>query len=280
MVQGFLYENQLEPVAELDGSGNLVARFVYCGCGANNIPQYMLKGGVTYRIIADHLGSPRLVVDSTTGAVMQRMDYDEFGNVILDTNPGFQPFGFAGGIYDRDTGLVRHGARDYDPETGRWTAKDPLLFKGLDANLYGYVHHDPINGIDPKGLTENLGSLLSGISIHTLLSNGFVRGVALTALDYTLGAIADRICPSVVRDVLLTAQFGIAAWSTLSYLSTFTVTNHILINGLKQGWLRGFEANIVILGMRPGALMLAVMEADRAGKINSSKAEVTCEREK
>ncbi len=38
LVQGFLYENQLEPVAELDGSGNLISRFVYCGCGAGNIP--------------------------------------------------------------------------------------------------------------------------------------------------------------------------------------------------------------------------------------------------
>jgi hypothetical protein len=35
LVQGFLYENQLEPVAELDGRGNLVAPFVYCGCGAD-----------------------------------------------------------------------------------------------------------------------------------------------------------------------------------------------------------------------------------------------------
>jgi RHS repeat-associated protein len=152
LVQGFLYENQLEPVAELDGSGNLISRFVYCGCGAGNIPQYMMKGGVTYRIIADHLGSPRLVVDVTTGAVMQRMDYDEFGNVILDTNPGFQPFGFAGGIYDRDTGLVRHGARDYDPETGRWTAKDPIKFKGIDTNLYGYVLNNPLHFIDLDGL--------------------------------------------------------------------------------------------------------------------------------
>ena len=155
LVQGFLYENQLEPVAELDGVGNVVSRFVYCGCGAGNIPQYMLKGGVTYRILADHLGSPRLVVDSTTGVVAQRMDYDEFGTVILDTNPGFQPFGFAGGIYDRDTGLTRHGARDYDPETGRWTAKDPIRFAGGSANLYGYVLNDPINSIDPSGL-ENL----------------------------------------------------------------------------------------------------------------------------
>ncbi|MFZ1827466.1 MAG: RHS repeat-associated core domain-containing protein [Candidatus Competibacteraceae bacterium] len=59
--------------------------------------------------------------------------------MILDTNPGFQPFGFAGGLYDQDTGLVRFGARDYDPETGRWTAKDPILFAGGDANLFAYV---------------------------------------------------------------------------------------------------------------------------------------------
>jgi len=151
LVQGFLYENQLEPVAELDGSGTLVSRFVYCGCGAGNIPQYMVKNGVTYRIISDHLGSPRLVIDITSGAVLQRMDYDAFGTVILDTNPGFQPFGFAGGMYDRDTGLVRHGARDYDPETGRWTNKDPIRFEALDPNLYGYVLNDPINGIDLDG---------------------------------------------------------------------------------------------------------------------------------
>jgi RHS repeat-associated protein len=165
LVQGFLYENQLEPVAELDGSGNLVSRFVYCGCGAGNIPQYMLKGGVTYRILSDHLGSPRLVIDVTSGAVLERMDYDEFGNVILDTNPGFQPFGFAGGMYDRDTGLVRHGARDYDPETGRWTAKDPIGFNGGDTNLYGYILNDPINAIDLTGEFLTFGQAMTGLSI-------------------------------------------------------------------------------------------------------------------
>ena len=29
------------------------------------------------------------------------MDHDEFGSVTLDTNPGFQSFGFAGGFQDR-----------------------------------------------------------------------------------------------------------------------------------------------------------------------------------
>ena len=83
---------------------------------------------------------------------MQQIDYDEFGTVLIDTNPGFQPFGFAGGLYDKDTGLVRFGARDYDAITGRWTSKDSILFAGGDSNLYGYVFNDPVNFIDPSGL--------------------------------------------------------------------------------------------------------------------------------
>ena len=47
---------------------------------------------------------------------------------------------------------MRFGARDYDLETGRWTAKDPIRFKGGDANLYGYVFADPVNWVDPAGL--------------------------------------------------------------------------------------------------------------------------------
>jgi RHS repeat-associated protein len=97
------------------------------------------------------LGSPRLVVNTADGTVIQRLDYDEWGRVLLDTNPGFQPFGYAGGLYDRDTGLVRFGARDYDPETGRWTAKDPIGFGGGDTDLYAYVGNDPLNRIDPDG---------------------------------------------------------------------------------------------------------------------------------
>ena len=123
-----------------------------CMRRVDNVPDYMIKGGVTYRIIADHLGSPRLVVNTANGQIVQRMDYDAFGNVITDTNPGFQPFGFAGGLYDRDTKLVRFGARDYDAETGRWTAKDPILFAGRQANLYAYVRNDPLNLRDPDGL--------------------------------------------------------------------------------------------------------------------------------
>ena len=136
------YRDELTVAAEIGPSGAVV-HFVD--------DRYFVKEGATYRLIRDHLGSVRLVVDVASGAIVQRLEYDEFGRVTLDTNPGFQPFGFAGGLHDPETGLVRFGARDYDGETGRWTAKEPLLFDGGDANLYAYAKGDAVNLIDPDG---------------------------------------------------------------------------------------------------------------------------------
>jgi RHS repeat-associated protein len=145
-----LYGDQLNPIAQLDTAGNVTASFVY-GSRAN-VPDYMVKAGTAYRILADHLGSPRLVVDVGTGVVAERIDYDAHGRIIADTEPGFQPFAFAGGVYDGDAALVRFGWRDYDPGTGRWSIKDPILFAGGSSNLYAYALEDPVNLIDPDGL--------------------------------------------------------------------------------------------------------------------------------
>jgi RHS repeat-associated protein len=178
LVQGFLYQDQLRPPVELDGTGNGVARFVYAE--KVNVPAYMLKGGRTYRILADHLGSPRLVVDTADGTVVQRLDYDAFGTVLLDTNPGFQPFGFAGGLYDRDTKLTRFGARDYDAATNRWMAKDPIRFGGGEPNPYGYVYNNIPNLSDPTGLDDAVtlypGAVVLGhvgIGVNTSHTTGF-----------------------------------------------------------------------------------------------------------
>lgn len=149
-VQSFLYGSDLQVLAELDANNNLVSRFVYAS--HVNVPDYLLKNGNTYRIVSDQLGSVRQVIDTTTGQVVQQLDYDAFGNVTQDTAPGFQPFGFAGGLYDRDTALVHFGAREYDPGIGRWTSKDPLGFAGGSLNLYKYAANDPINFSDPSGL--------------------------------------------------------------------------------------------------------------------------------
>jgi RHS repeat-associated protein len=159
--EGLLYDEQGRVVAELDGSNNVLSTFVY---GLKpNVPDYMVRGGVSYRIISDWRGDVRLVVDTTkvgAAAIVQRVDYDEWGIVTYLVDPEyapdgpalcFQPFGFAGGLWEPSTGVVRFGARDYDPLMRRWIQKDPIGFAGGQENVYVYVGDDPINGGDPAG---------------------------------------------------------------------------------------------------------------------------------
>ena len=193
--------------------------FVYAS--KRNVPDYLVEAGTTYRVISDHLGSVRLVVDTTDGTIVQRLDYDAFGRVMLDTNPGFQPFGFAGGLYDPQTGLVRFGARDYDPETGRWTSKDPLAFSGGDTNLYGYVLNDPANLVDPEGEFAWIvaGAFIgAGVNVATtyFANSGNVTGrqllaaAASGAVAGALGAVAGPLRGTVARSLGFVSN-GLAA---------------------------------------------------------------------
>ena len=150
LLKQWIYRDALKPVAELDGSGALVSQFAYAS--RSNVPDYVLRGGQGYRVVSDHLGSPKHVVNvADSGDVPVSASYTSFGEPS-GTGLEWMPFGFAGGIYDADTGLVRFGARDYDPVAGRWTAKDPIRWRPQQANLYGYVIDDPVNKADPFGL--------------------------------------------------------------------------------------------------------------------------------
>ena len=152
ITEKYLWQGLTRLLAVYDGSDNLLVRFQYTD---TRMPLAMTMGAETYYLTYDQVGSPR-VVANTSGVIMKQLDYDSFGNIITDTNPTFTiPFGFAGGLHDHDTGLIRFGYRDYDPDIGRWTAKDPIGFKAGDSNLYGYVLGDPINKVDTNGLWIN-----------------------------------------------------------------------------------------------------------------------------
>ena len=154
--------------------------------GPAQTPLTMRTATGLYRIITDDLGSVRLVIDPVTNTILQRLSYDEFGRVVEDTNPGFQPFGYAGGLYDADTGFVHFGARDYDPQVGRWTTKDPILLAG-GFNLYVYVGNDPINATDVSGLLKGVPDWLLWLDDHGVLQGAgdFSAGVA-SALTFGL----------------------------------------------------------------------------------------------
>jgi len=76
---------------------------------------------------------------------IKEITYDSYGNILKDTNKEFKvPFGFAGGLHDRETNLVHFGYREYDPYTGKWTAKDPidtLVVRIITFNSYKLTSH-------------------------------------------------------------------------------------------------------------------------------------------
>lgn len=224
--QWFLCPSHRQPVAALDPtSGQILARYVH-GL-SRHTPEYIVQDGANYRLITDHLGNVRLVIHAETGAIAQQRSYDAYGKTLVDTAPGFQPFGFAGGWTDPDTGLIRFGARDYDPETRRWTTPDPLSFASGSLNLHAYVQGDPVNWVDPSGLNEEakktrskVGSVLGldgppggatvnrgGRSFQLAKGSPVFEGDAITASDgtsilieFTIGGRAS-VSPGVTADV-------------------------------------------------------------------------------
>jgi RHS repeat-associated protein len=205
----------------------------------------MVKGSTTYRILSDHLGSPRLVVDASTGAVAQRIDHDEFGRVLLDTNPGFQPFGFAGGIDDQDVALVRFGARDYDAGSGRWTAKDPVFFEGDSGNLYSYSLSDPTNLIDPRGevawiaagaaigAAVNVGATIAAAGgAGNVSTRQLVAAAVGGAVAGGLGAVAGPLGGTVARALGYASNSAVAALAAAALSGGASAAGQLVGNGV------------------------------------------------
>jgi|GEM_PF-1874236 len=204
----FLYAEGHRLVAVLDASGAVLEQFVYAT--RRHSPDAMIKGGTAYRILTDQLGSVRLVVNASTGAVAQRIDYDPWGAITVDTAPGFQPLGFASGLYDADTKLVHFGAREYDPEVGRWTTKDPALFQG-GLNLYAYAENDPVDRVDPDGRIPLLAvAFISGAVSGTsaFVANALGQSIAGNTINWSHAATAGGI--GFVQGALMPASRGSA----------------------------------------------------------------------
>jgi RHS repeat-associated protein len=110
-----------------------------------------------------------MITDSTQTPVATYR-YDSFGT-MTQTGTLSQPYTYTGREWDKETGLYYYRARYYDPMVGRFISKDPIGFAGGGVNLYGYVSNNPVNWVDPLGLTANCPPHEDGI----VSNNGFVR---------------------------------------------------------------------------------------------------------
>ncbi len=150
-VTQFLYGSPDDPLrvtASIDEAGDLTT-YYYDDAGALH---GLDREGDRYAVGSDQIGTPRVVTDAA-GAIVKSVERDSWGAVLSQTGGAFElPIGFAGGIEDPVTGLVRFGYRDYELAVGRWTARDPSFFAGSPFNLYMYAANDPVSLRDPTGL--------------------------------------------------------------------------------------------------------------------------------
>ncbi len=207
IVAKYLWQGLTKLLAIYDDSDNLIQRFEYAD---GRMPVAMAQAGITYYLAYDQVGTIKVVTDAS-GNTVKQVDYDAFGNIITDTNTTLTiPFGFAGGLRDPDTELVRFGYRDYDPDTGRWTAKDPIFFAGGDTNLYGYVLNDPVNLIDPYGL-KTLGEYW--VPVEHFLSPFVIGSASIIsgAVVGTGGAVLTATSAAAVPETFGLSAVGIPA---------------------------------------------------------------------
>ena len=148
-VTRFAYDGQ-NVWADLNGSNALVTRRLFLNA-VDAVIARISSGGTVAWYLTDRLGSVRAIVDST-GAIIDQINYDGFGNIISESNPSESDrYLWTGREYDRVTGLQFNRARYYDPMTGRWITPDPSGIAAGDTNLYRYVKNDPTNETDPSG---------------------------------------------------------------------------------------------------------------------------------
>jgi RHS repeat-associated protein len=168
----YLIDYQLpygQVIAEMDGSGSLVASYVF---GQDRIS--MTRGAGTHTYVADGQGSIRQLTNGA-GLVTDEYFYTAFGVQLARTGTTVNPFQYVGEAFDPNAGFYYNRARWYDPANGRFTSVDPIFGipqAPVSLHKYLYAGSSPISFKDPTG-KFTLVDLCITIAICDILSRTY-----------------------------------------------------------------------------------------------------------
>lgn len=152
-----VYDEAGRVLGRYDHTGQRVQEYIWLG----SLPVGVIAGDALYYVQADHLGTPRTVIDPSRQTAVWNwpLTGEAFGAAPPDADPDGNGVAFVfdlrfpGQQYDAASGLNYNYFRDYEPGTGRYVQSDPV---GLAAGVstYAYVWSNPVLGIDPFGLVR------------------------------------------------------------------------------------------------------------------------------
>ena len=141
----FIFNQNREAVSEEDSSGlNRLIRaseLIAANSSADSARTY-------YHYVSDEMGSTTHIVDEA-GKVLNRYEYDAWGNITAQEEAVPNRFKFTGQQLDPVTQQYYLRARFYNPVIARFTQED--TYRGDGLNLYAYCQNNPVFYVDPTG---------------------------------------------------------------------------------------------------------------------------------
>lgn len=154
-----------EEIAEYDGSGTLLRRFIYGPAVDDRILMYEGAGtgsGNERFYYSNHQGSTIRTANGS-GTVMESFAYSPYGESSTATG---NPYRFTGRRIDAETGLYYCRARYYSPSMGRFLQTYPVGYDD-QMNLYAYCSNDPVGCTDPTGKFLEIAWDIANVGIGT-----------------------------------------------------------------------------------------------------------------
>ncbi|HEY1940435.1 MAG TPA: RHS repeat-associated core domain-containing protein, partial [Candidatus Angelobacter sp.] len=156
---GTLYwiDDFLRPLSVGTTSGSITRDYIFLG--GKRIAFVPLSSGNPYYYLSDHLGSTAVVASGDGKTIQWEADYFPFGSPrTVITNLADNPYQFTGYEYDSGTGYNYAVARFDAGRWGRFLSPDPYrgsmdITNPQSLNRFAYVSGNPMNSIDPKGLS-------------------------------------------------------------------------------------------------------------------------------
>jgi RHS repeat-associated protein len=214
-------------------------------------------GGYKYEYyLQDHLGNNRvnfrIKTDGTTD-LTQVQNYYPFGGSMGDTTMNYNSspenlYKYSDKEFEAELNLDSYdfGARRYDPRLGRWMQMDPLGIIADALSPYNYVENDPMNMIDPDGMTSdplnpnswsgpggvfgNSAAWTAGSISGSFVAGGFIYSDASKAFDISKSSVTTQ------------------SWNLSNVQGNKVASGNVdafvggFVNNIQQGWegLRSF----------------------------------------